>query len=106
MATDWSARTEALEYFENLLRILKRANDDDKEHYQQAVNALRRSQDHTAIQTKLNSVMLALRDLESQISSYFISINDMPEELREIVNAARVQINGKCVDASSGDKRS
>jgi hypothetical protein len=53
MATDWSARTEALTFFETELKAAKRHNNHNKEHVEQAVNALRRSQDHTAIQNKL-----------------------------------------------------
>lgn len=60
MATDWSARDEALECFEKLLKLAKRNNDDDKEMLQQAVNALRRSRDHTAIQNKLKALTEAL----------------------------------------------
>lgn len=55
MATDWSARTAAIEHFEKIVKQLKRANDDDKELYEAALHALRRSQDHTAIQNKLQS---------------------------------------------------
>lgn len=61
MATDWSARTAAIEHFEKLVKQLKRVNDDDKELYEAALHALRRSQDHTAIQTKLTSAMRALK---------------------------------------------
>lgn len=57
MPTDWSARTAAIEYFEKLVKQLKRANDDDKEIYEAALHALRRSQDHTAIQTKLTETV-------------------------------------------------
>jgi hypothetical protein len=65
MATDWSARTAALEYFEKALKNVKRGDDDEmKELLEQAVNALRRSQDHTAIQNKLNAAMDLLRDLK------------------------------------------
>lgn len=64
MATDWSGRTAALQYFEEALRRAKRFNDDDKDLFQEAVNALRRSQDHTAIQTKLNDATKLLRELK------------------------------------------
>lgn len=63
MATDWAARTRALAYFEQCLKDSKRFNDDDRDHLEQAVNALRRSQDHTAIQAKLNVTTKALREL-------------------------------------------
>jgi len=65
MATDWSMRTAAIEHFEKLVKQLKRVNDDDKELYEQALNALRRSQDHTAIQTKLTQTMRALREYKN-----------------------------------------
>lgn len=57
MPTDWSARTAAIEYFEKLVKQLKRTNDDDKEIHEAALHALRRSQDHTAIQTKLTETV-------------------------------------------------
>jgi hypothetical protein len=63
MATDWSGRTAALTYFEKALKAAKRCNDEDRDHMQEAVNALRRSQDHTAIQTRLNTAMQALREV-------------------------------------------
>ena len=63
MATDWTVRTKALSYFEEQLRYCKRANDDDKELYEAAVNALRRSQDHTAIQNRLNAAMAVIREI-------------------------------------------
>lgn len=63
MATDWSGRTAAIAYFEPLVKQLKRTNDDDKEVYDEALRALRRSQDHTAIQTKLTTAMRALREV-------------------------------------------
>jgi hypothetical protein len=56
-------RERALAYFERELRLAKRLNEDDKEYVQEAVNALRRSLDHTAIQTKLNVAMSCLREL-------------------------------------------
>jgi hypothetical protein len=65
MATDWSARTAALKYFETWLKTSKRVNDDDKEMIEQAVHALRRSQDHTAIQNKLNDAMKLIRKIAS-----------------------------------------
>lgn len=61
MATDWSARSAAIEHFEKLVKQLKRVNDDDKELYEAALHALRRSQDHTAIGNKLNSTIKVLR---------------------------------------------
>lgn len=56
MSTDWSTRTAAIPYFEKLVRHLKQASDDDADKYEAALQALRRSQDHTAIQTKLNAL--------------------------------------------------
>lgn len=63
VATDWSARTAALEYFEKQLKLAKRANDEDRELLEQAVNALRRSQDHTAIQNRLNEATKIIRKI-------------------------------------------
>lgn len=63
MATDWSGRDAAITYFEKVVRDLKWSNDEDKELYIEALNALRRSQDHTAIQTKLRATINVLRDL-------------------------------------------
>ena len=60
MATDWSARTASIHYFEKLVKQLKRTNDDDKELYEAALHALRRSQDHTAIQNRLQAIKGAL----------------------------------------------
>lgn len=60
MATDWSGRTAAIEYFEKLVKTLKRTND--KELHVEALNALRRSQDHTAIQNKLKEATNLLRN--------------------------------------------
>lgn len=57
MSTDWAARTAAIEHFEKLVKLLKRTNDDEKEIYEAALHALRRSQDHTAIQTKLTETV-------------------------------------------------
>lgn len=68
MPTDWSARTAAIEYFEKLVKQLKRVNDDDKEIYEAALHALRRSQDHTAIQTKLNQTLKLLREMDEYLS--------------------------------------
>lgn len=68
MATDWSGRTAAIEHFEKLVKILKRTNDEDKEVYEEALNALRRSQDHTAIQTRLNGTMKTLRECDEYLS--------------------------------------
>lgn len=61
MATDWSARDDALKYFQNV----PRGGHIDKEYAEQAVNALRRSQDHTAIQNKLNAAMELIRNIAS-----------------------------------------
>lgn len=64
MATDWSGRTAALKYYEHELAVAKRSNFADKDFIEQAVNALRRSQDHTAIQTKLNDATKLLREIK------------------------------------------
>ena len=61
MATDWLDRTAAIAYFERLVKRLKRTNDDDQDIYEAALNALRRSQDHTAIQTRLNEATKIIR---------------------------------------------
>ncbi len=61
-------RERALAYFERQLKMAKRLNDDEKEHLQEAVNALRRSQDHSAIQRRLNAVMSLLRQAHAWIS--------------------------------------
>ena len=63
MARDWSGRAAALAYFEKQLKWAKQCNDDNKELIQEAVNALRRSQDHTAIQRKLNEATSVLRNV-------------------------------------------
>lgn len=63
MATDWSARTKAIAYFETVTKQLKRENDQDKALYEQALNALRRSQDHTAIQNRLKTATNLLRNV-------------------------------------------
>jgi hypothetical protein len=63
MATDWSARTEAIIYFDKLVRELKRAHDDETEIYDAALSALRRSKDHTALQSKLNAAMKIIRTI-------------------------------------------
>lgn len=54
-------RQAALWFFEQLKKQLQRIGDPDTDYYEQAVFALRRSQDHTAIQTKLNAAMRYLR---------------------------------------------
>lgn len=76
MARDWSGRARALEYFEKELKLAKRFNSDEKELYEEAVNALRRSQDHTAIQTKLTSAIRCIR-----------SVAEMPAATHEIDRA-------------------
>jgi ribA/ribD-fused uncharacterized protein len=69
MPTDWSARTAAIEYFEKLVKQLKRVNDDDKELYEAALHALRRSQDHTAIQTKLTETVRECERLKQLLAT-------------------------------------
>lgn len=68
MATDWSDRAAAILYFEKAVKTLKRTNDEDKELYEAALHALRRSQDHTAIQTKLNNATKLLRELKGVLA--------------------------------------
>jgi hypothetical protein len=60
MSTDWSTRTAAIEYFEKLVKQFKKTRDEDTEIYEAALSALRRSQDHTAIQSKLQRTLKAL----------------------------------------------
>jgi hypothetical protein len=62
MAPDWSGRDAALKYYEHELKIAKRHNSEDKELVEEAVNALRRSQDHTAIQNRLKEATNLLRN--------------------------------------------
>lgn len=69
MSTDWSARTAAIEHFEKLVKQLKRVNDDDKEIYEAALHALRRSQDHTAIQTKLTETVRECERLKQLLAT-------------------------------------
>jgi len=59
MATDWTPRDNAIKYFEGMLTAWR--GYDEAVHYEQALNALRRSQDHTAIQNKLNEAMRLLK---------------------------------------------
>lgn len=66
----------AIAYFEDVVKSLKRTNDEDKEVFEEALNALRRSQDHTAIQTKLTSAVRCIR-----------SIAEMPASSHEIDSA-------------------
>lgn len=68
MATDWSAREAALAYFEKQLKIAKRFNDGDTVIMEAARDALRRSQDHTAIQTRLHGAMKTLRECDEYLS--------------------------------------
>lgn len=67
MTDRWENRTRALAYFEAQLKAAKRFNEDERDHYEQAVNALRRSQDHTAIQTKLQNTINENAVLEKQV---------------------------------------
>ena len=57
MARDWSARDAALKYFQKAKRL------DDSGAYAEAINALRRSQDHTAIEKRLQSATRLLREV-------------------------------------------
>lgn len=52
------ARAKAIEYFENGARTFQRLGDHvEAEHCRQAVNALRRFQDHRAIQERLQAAL-------------------------------------------------
>lgn len=87
MATDWSDRTAAISYFEKEVKRLKRLNDEDKEIYEAALNALRRSQDHTAIQTKLNDATRIIRVIaEMPASSHEIDAQLCREWLTGTIN--------------------
>lgn len=69
MSRDWSARVAAIAYFEKLVKELKRCNDDDKEIFDEALHALRRSQDHTAIQARLTSAVRCIRSIAQMPAS-------------------------------------
>lgn len=88
MPTDWSARTAAIEYFTKLVRQLKWDNDDDKEMYEQALNALRRSQDHTAIQTKLTATMRELNEYKKKFE-HSPSIITVVDKWQDHINSRR-----------------
>lgn len=56
MARDWSTRDAALKFFQ------KHKHLDEDGFYAEAVNALRRSQDHTAIERKLKDATRLLQE--------------------------------------------
>lgn len=68
MATDWSARDAALPYFEKHLKWAKQEGDSNVPLIEAAVHALKRSQDHTALQTRLNTALETLRDCDEYLS--------------------------------------
>lgn len=70
MSRDWSTRTAAIAYFEKLVKELKRSNDEDKEIFEEALNALRRSQDHTAIQAKPLGIEIVEQERELMVFSF------------------------------------
>ncbi len=87
MATDWSMRTLALRYFEKV----PRGGHIDKEYAEEAVNALRRSQDHTAIQDKLNAAVKLIRKIANNPDCASASCGlDCKEFLAEKVPAKRL----------------
>jgi hypothetical protein len=57
MARDWSGRDAALKFFQKTKYL------DDSGHYAEAINALRRSQDHTAIERKLKDATRLLQEV-------------------------------------------
>jgi hypothetical protein len=61
MATDWSHRTKAIAYFEGMVHL--DCGEPETAHYKAALDALRRSQDHTAIQAKLQEAINKLKAL-------------------------------------------
>lgn len=72
----------ALDYFSKLLKQAKRFNEDEKDLYEAAVNALRRSQDHTAIGNKLNETIKHLAQAEA---AQRLNAATIAEQQREIV---------------------
>lgn len=94
MATDWSTRT-AVAYFEKAVKRLKRLNDEDKEIYEAALNALRRSEDHTAIQTKLNHATKALRDIDKEIAACRPDSNTSAVELWTLLTVVRAIVRSQ-----------
>lgn len=95
MATDWSGRAAALKYFEEELQFAKRVNSENKELLQEAVNALRRSQDHTAIQTKLNDAMKAMRDIDKEIAACRPDSNTSAVELWTLLTVVRAIVQSQ-----------
>lgn len=63
---DWGPRTRAIKYFELELAGTEH-NHQDGEMFEAALSALKRSQDHTAIQTRITETMRALRALVKAI---------------------------------------
>src|SRR5882672_11130872 len=95
MATDWSGRAAALKYYERELQFAKRVNAENKELVEEAVNALRRSQDHTAIQTKLNDATKALRDIDKEIGSCRPHSNTSALELWTLLTVVRAIVQSQ-----------
>ncbi len=57
MARDWSGRDAALRFFQKMKHL------DDSGAYAEAINALRRSQDHTAIENRLKDATRLLQEV-------------------------------------------
>lgn len=84
MTTDWRDRTAALDYFSKLLKQAKRFNEDEKDLYEAAVNALRRSQDHTAIGNKLNETIKHLAHAEAAQRQNAETIAEQQREIKRL----------------------
>jgi hypothetical protein len=84
MARDWSQRDDALKYFERV----KRGGHVDYDYAEEAVNALRRSQDHTAIQNKLNAAMRVLRECDQYLSRSPLESIGSGSELHRLIKEA------------------
>ena len=70
--TDWTARTAAIEYFTKAARQ-SWGDSEMRDLYEAAVHALRRSQDHTALQTRCNEFAAeadALRATVARLTEY------------------------------------
>ena len=63
MSTDWTDRDRAIDAYERIVKEAKSFDDADLWLYTEALAALRRSADHTAIQTLLQTAISLLRDV-------------------------------------------
>ena len=63
MARDWTGRDAALTFFQRHKHL------DDTGSYEEAIRALRRSQDHTAIHNKLQGAVRIIRMIATMPSS-------------------------------------